>query len=89
MSGEGLNPFDRALELQALADAADAYASRYGDRGSDSYHTAWLKFRHRVQSLADLRRLQKSRAGRMRAARTRVPLNPSQTRSPFAEEGTG
>jgi uncharacterized protein with gpF-like domain len=61
-------PFDRALELHDLDEAADEFASRHGEHGSADYREAWLRFRARVHTAEDLRRLRL--AARERAAKT-------------------
>jgi hypothetical protein len=48
-------PFDRALELRALREAAEAYAGQRGKPGSATYRRAWLTFRRRIRSMEDLR----------------------------------
>jgi hypothetical protein len=55
-------PFDRALELRELRRAAEAYASRHGEVGSVEHRAAWLKFRHHIQSIHELRRLRRKPA---------------------------
>ncbi|HEX3689316.1 MAG TPA: GAF domain-containing protein [Solirubrobacteraceae bacterium] len=47
--------FDHALDNHELRAAAQAHASRYGQRGSEAYRLAWLRFRHEVQTIDDLR----------------------------------
>jgi hypothetical protein len=49
--------FDHALELQELQEAAEAYASRHGEPGSEAYREAWMRFRRRVRTVEDLRRM--------------------------------
>jgi hypothetical protein len=46
--------FDSAIETMRLRQAADEYASRYGDPGSFEYRAAWIRFRTRVQNWEDL-----------------------------------
>ena len=67
--------FDRALELQELRRAAEAYASRHGDVGSVRYRAAWLRFRQRVQSIDDLQRM------RAKAARIKPLRDPPTSRA--------
>jgi hypothetical protein len=50
-------PFDDALAAQALSDAADAYARRRGNPGTPEYREAWMRFRERIKTIADLRHL--------------------------------
>jgi hypothetical protein len=50
-------PFDDALEQRDLREAADAYASQYGESGSGAYREAWLRFRRRIRTLEDLRQM--------------------------------
>jgi hypothetical protein len=59
-------PFDRALELHDLDEAAEHYASRYGKPGSDDYRAAWLRFRKRVRTAEDLERLRQAALKRER-----------------------
>lgn len=73
-------PFDRALELQALGQAADAYAARHGEAGSASYRTAWLAFRQRIQSMRDLRRWRASASGRPPPPQEHAPPKPRSPR---------
>ena len=51
-----MTPFDRALEDQALRDAAEAYALRRGEPGTSEYRAAWLRFRRRFDALDDAER---------------------------------
>ena len=67
--------FDRALELQELRRAAEAYASRHGDVGSVRYRAAWLRFRQRVQSIDDLQRM-RAKAARIKPRRD-PPTSPA------------
>lgn len=54
-------PFDRALETRELTAAADAYALRHGQPGSLAYRAAWMRFRHRINTIDDLRRWRSGR----------------------------
>jgi hypothetical protein len=56
------NPFDRALELHELDLAGEEYASRHGKPGSTAYRAARLRFRERVTSVQDLRRIRARRS---------------------------
>jgi hypothetical protein len=56
-------PFDRALELHVLREAGEEYASRHGEPGSAAYRAAWLRFRQRVETAGDLRRMGRSGRG--------------------------
>lgn len=67
-NGVRLTAFDRALELLALGQAAEAYASRRGDPGSAGYRRAWLSFRRRFHSLQELREWRASAASRTQTA---------------------
>lgn len=66
-------PLDRALELRALREAAEAYAAQRGEPGSASYRRAWLTFRQRIQSTEDLRRLRAAAATRTPPAQEHAP----------------
>lgn len=63
-NGSSSNPFDRALELRALAEAAEAYAARRGEPGSANYRRALLAFRQRFQTLEELRQWRAAAAAR-------------------------
>ncbi|HUA07192.1 MAG TPA: hypothetical protein VMB27_25040 [Solirubrobacteraceae bacterium] len=56
MRGLG-SAFDEALELSDLWAAADWYASRDGRPGSAAYYSAWWRFRKKIRTTEDLRRL--------------------------------
>lgn len=71
-------PFDRALEMRALREAAEAYAAKRGEPGSPSYRAAWLKFRQRFQSMEELRQWRSCVA--RRAAQDRTPTAPARSR---------
>lgn len=73
-------PFDRALELRALREAAELYAGQRGKPGSASYRSAWLTFRRRIRSMEDLRRWRTSTARRGRPARDVAPTNEAAAR---------
>ena len=70
-----LNPFDQAVSLRILSEAADDYASRYGQRGSSPYRVAWLRFRRHIQSIDDLHRM------RAQAARPSVRTQAKRTQA--------
>ncbi len=59
-------PFDRALELNELHTARDAYALRHGPPRSADYRAAWLRFHQRVQTIEDLQQLRRNTARRGR-----------------------
>lgn len=48
--------FDRCLETRQLMAAAEEYALRRGRANSAAYRAAWLEFRQRVRTIADLPR---------------------------------
>ena len=73
-------PFDRALELRALREAAEVYAGQRGKPGSASYRSAWLTFRRRIRSMEDLRRWRASAARRGRPAPDVAPTNETAAR---------
>lgn len=78
--------FDRALELNELRSATDAYASRHGEPGSIAYHAAWLRFHQRINTIEDLRRLRRTPAGNRR--QPKAPLAaPSARRTPTPKVG--
>jgi hypothetical protein len=54
-------PFDEALEQRELREAAQAYASRYGELGTPAYREAWFRFRERIRTSDDLRRARDAR----------------------------
>lgn len=63
------NAFDQALELTDVLVAAERYALRRGEPGSAAYFVAWLRFRRRVRTGEDLRRLRAAAEARQRARR--------------------
>jgi hypothetical protein len=60
-----MNPFDRALELHELDQAAVEYALMHGEPGSTAHRQAWGMFRQQVKTVEDLKEL---RAANGRAA---------------------
>lgn len=58
------SPFDSALQIHDLRDAAEEYALRHGHPGTPEYRAAWIRFRQHIRTADDLRRWRLAQARR-------------------------
>jgi phage terminase Nu1 subunit (DNA packaging protein) len=57
-------PFDTALQVSDLREAAEEYAVHHGEPGTPEYRVAWIRFSQRIRTGDDLRRWRLARAQR-------------------------
>jgi hypothetical protein len=69
-----MNPFDLAIEMHELDQAAVEYALLHGEPRSPAYRRAWAMFRQQVQTIEDLKEF--------RAANGRTAARPKPSRPP-------